>query len=101
MQGRARFPFASRKKLLVAWRRFSAPAPAAIKSRAEIDERRRTGMTTGRFVTDLDRGDVMGPVDYVMSRFVVREYCHAVEMHQPCFQGIDAQIAPPTLVHLD
>ena len=58
-------------------------------------------MATGRFVTDLDRGDVMGPVDYTMSRFVVHEYCHAVEMHQPCFQGIDAQIAPPTLVHLD
>ena len=58
-------------------------------------------MATGRYVTDLDRGDVMGPVDYTMSRFVVREYCHAVEMHQPCFQGIDKQIAPPTLVHLD
>ena len=58
-------------------------------------------MATGRFVTDLDRGDVLGPVDYTMSRFVVREYCHAVEMHQPCFQGIDGQIAPPTLVHLD
>ena len=55
-------------------------------------------MATGRFVTDLDRGDVMGPVDYMMSRFVVREYCNAVEMHQPCFQGIDEQIAPPTLV---
>ena len=58
-------------------------------------------MAIGRFVTDLDRGDVMGPVDYTMSRFVVREYCHAVEMHQACFQGIDGQIAPPTLVHLD
>jgi hypothetical protein len=43
----------------------------------------------------------MGPVDYVMSRFVVREYCHSVEMHQPCFQGVEGQIAPPTLVHLD
>ena len=58
-------------------------------------------MAIGRFVTDLDQGDVLGPVDYVMSRFVVREYCHSVEMHQPCFQGVEGQIAPPTLVHLD
>lgn len=58
-------------------------------------------MAVGQHVSDLDRGDVMGPIDYVMSKFVVREYCHAVEMHQPCFQGKDTQIAPPTLVHLD
>ena len=43
----------------------------------------------------------MGPIDYVMSSFVVREYCHAVEMHQPCFQGKETPFAPPTLVHLD
>jgi hypothetical protein len=43
----------------------------------------------------------MGPIDYVMSPFVVREYCHAVEMHQACFQGKDTRFAPPTLVHLD
>jgi hypothetical protein len=58
-------------------------------------------MAVGRYVSDLDRGDVLGPVDYALSRFVVREYCHSVELHQPCFQGRDGQIAPPTLVHLD
>ena len=58
-------------------------------------------MATGRYVSDLDRGDVLGPVQYTMSRFVVREYCHAVEMHQPCFQEGANPIAPPTLVHLD
>ena len=58
-------------------------------------------VTVGRFTSDLDLGDVLGPVDYVMSKFVVREYCHAVEMHQPCFQGRDIPFAPPTLVHLN
>jgi hypothetical protein len=58
-------------------------------------------MAVGRFTSDLDKGDVLGPVDYVMSKFVVREYCHAVEMHQPCFQGRDVRFAPPTLVHLN
>lgn len=58
-------------------------------------------MVTGRFTSDLAEGDELGPVEYTMSRFVAREYAHANEMHQPCFQGIDAQIAPPTLVHID
>ena len=58
-------------------------------------------MAIGRYTSDLDRGDVLGPLEYVMSRFVVREYCHAVEMHQPCFQGLDIACAPPTLVHLN
>jgi hypothetical protein len=58
-------------------------------------------VAVGRFTSDLDQGDVLGPVDYVMSKFVVREYCHSVEMHQPCFQGRDIPFAPPTLVHLN
>ena len=57
-------------------------------------------MATGRYVTDLDKGDVLGPIDYTMSKFVVREYCHANELHQGCFQN-DVKFAPPTLVHLD
>jgi len=58
-------------------------------------------MALGRYTCDLEPGDVLGPVDYVMSKFVVREYCHAVEMHQPCFQERDIPFAPPTLVHLN
>lgn len=58
-------------------------------------------MAVGRYVTDLERGDVLGPIDYTMSRFVVREYCHANELHQPVFQHREGQYAPPTLVHLD
>ena len=58
-------------------------------------------MAVGGYVTDLDKGDVLGPVEYSLSPFVVREYCHAVEIHHPCFQGVEGQIMPPTLIHLD
>ena len=58
-------------------------------------------MATGRYTSDLTEGDELGPVEYTMSRFVAREYAHANELHQPCFQGVDGQIAPPTLVHID
>lgn len=58
-------------------------------------------MATGLMVTDLDVGDVLGPLEYTLSPFVVREYCHAVELHHDCFQGVDDQLMPPTLIHLD
>ena len=58
-------------------------------------------MAVGGYVSDLDTGDVLGPVDYTLSSFVVREYSHAVEMHHPCFQGSEGLVMPPTLIHLD
>lgn len=58
-------------------------------------------MSTGRYVSDLDLGDVLGPLEYSLSPFVVREYCHAVELHQDYFQGSVGQIAPPTMIHLE
>lgn len=58
-------------------------------------------MATGRYVTDLDIGDVLGPVEYILSPFVVREYCHTVELHHPVFQDDDRPVMPPTLIHLD
>lgn len=58
-------------------------------------------MAIGKMVTDLDVGDVLGPVEYTLSPFVVREYCHAVELHHEMFQGVEGQIMPPTLIHLD
>lgn len=58
-------------------------------------------MAIGKYVSDLELGDVLGPVDYTMSSFVVREYCHANELHHEFFQGAADQVAPPTLVHLD
>jgi hypothetical protein len=44
---------------------------------------------------------VLGPVEYTLSPFVVREYCHAVELHQDCFQQAKGGTMPPTLIHLD
>jgi len=58
-------------------------------------------VSTGRYVSDLDRGDILGPVEYSLSPFVVREYCHAVELHQDYFQGSVDQIVPPTMIHLE
>lgn len=58
-------------------------------------------MATGLLVTDLDVGDVLGPIEYTLSPFVVREYCHAVELHHEMFQGVEGQVMPPTLIHLD
>jgi len=66
-----------------------------------MQPKKRNQMAVGRYTTDLDKGDVLGPVDYTMSKFVVREYCHANELHQECYQGKDVRFAPPTLVHLD
>ena len=66
-------------------------------------DRRHGGIVVaiGKCVSDLEQGDVLGPVEYTISRFVVREYAHAVELHQDCFQHPDGEIAPPTMVHLD
>ena len=58
-------------------------------------------MSIGGYVSDLDVGDVLGPVEYAISPFMAREYCHANELHHEAFQGARQQIAPPTRVHLD
>lgn len=58
-------------------------------------------MAVGLCVSDLDKGDLLGPVEYTMSQFMIREYAHSNEMHHDFFQGSEGQIAPPTLIHLD
>lgn len=58
-------------------------------------------MAVGGYTTDLERGDRLGPVEYTLSPFVVREYSHAVELHHDIFQRAKAGIMPPTLIHLD
>jgi hypothetical protein len=57
----------------------------------------------GQKVSDLERGDVLGPVDHLLTPFMVREYAHAVEEfderhHRPVPEGL---LAPPTMVHAD
>src|SRR5262245_47998995 len=44
-------------------------------------------MTTGRYISDLQKGDVLGAIPYEVSPFVIREYCHAAELHQEIFHG--------------
>jgi hypothetical protein len=60
-------------------------------------------MTVGRYVSDLEKGDRLGPVEYVMTPFIVHEYAHGVELNHECFHGGARQghFAPPTLVHTD
>jgi hypothetical protein len=60
-------------------------------------------MATGRFVSDLEPGDKLGPVEYVMTPFIVHEYAHGVELDHGWFYGDwpDGHYAPPTLVHTD
>jgi hypothetical protein len=60
-------------------------------------------MAVGRYVSDLDVGDRLGPVEYVMAPFIVHEYAHGVELDQEYFYGgsPEGHFAPPTLVHAD
>ena len=58
-------------------------------------------MAVGRTVSDLEKGDVLGPVEYRVSPFQVREYSHSVEIHQEYLQGGKDQAVTPMLVHLD
>jgi len=57
------------------------------------------------YVSDLEEGDVLEPVEYVMTPFVIREYCHGVDedwerFHAPGSDG-EPQVASPTLAHIE
>jgi hypothetical protein len=58
-------------------------------------------MALGGTTSDLEEGDVLGPLPMSFSPFMVREYCHAVEIGHEFFQGAADQIVPPTLIHLE
>lgn len=58
-------------------------------------------MALGRYTSDLEQGDVLGPIEYTTSNFVVREYSHAVEIHHDFFQDAAVPLVNPMLVHLD
>ena len=58
----------------------------------------------GRYVSDLQVGDVLPPMEYVLTPFLIREYCHGVEETDERFLGAGVggrQLAPPTMVHTD
>jgi hypothetical protein len=53
-------------------------------------------------VSDLQVGDELPIVEYVVTPFLVREYCHGVEETSERFHGVDGTAtAPPTFVHAD
>jgi hypothetical protein len=58
----------------------------------------------GRFVSDLEVGDVLPAMEYVITPFLIREYCHGVEETDERFLGgggAGPQLAPPTMVHTE
>lgn len=58
----------------------------------------------GRYISDLDAGDVMEPIEFPVTPLVVREYCHGVEEDHEWFHSARTpygrQVAPPTLAHV-
>lgn len=61
-------------------------------------------MSLGRYTSDLEVGDVLEPVRYTMTPFIVREYCHGMDEHDERFHSDAAgspQLVPPTLAHID
>jgi hypothetical protein len=50
-------------------------------------------------MSDLEVGDVLGPVDHELTPFLAREYAHAVEETAERHLGADALLVPPTMVH--
>jgi hypothetical protein len=55
----------------------------------------------GRWVSDLEVGDVLGPLDHTLTPFLVHEYAHAVEECTERHLGVEGLVAPPTIVHTD
>jgi hypothetical protein len=62
-------------------------------------------MSLGRYVSDLEVGEVLTPVTYEMTPFVVREYCHGVDEFAEEFHrqtpGFDQQLVPLPMTHID
>ena len=58
----------------------------------------------GRYVSDLQVGDIFPAMEYELTPFLIREYCHGVEETDERFLGAGIggrQLAPPTMVHTD
>ena len=59
----------------------------------------------GGYISDLEKGDVFKPVEYVITPFMVSEYAHGVEESSPYFHSArnpaGRQVRPPTMIHVD
>ena len=53
----------------------------------------------GGYISDLEKGDVFKPVEYVITPFMVSEYAHGVEENSPYFHSAEESgrpAGPPT-----
>lgn len=55
----------------------------------------------GRYISDLEPGDELGPTEITFSPFASREYAHSNELYHPFFHagGPELHFAPPTMIH--
>lgn len=53
----------------------------------------------GRYMSDLEVGDKLGPIDHCLTPFLIREYAHCVEDDAERHQGVDGLIGQPTFLH--
>lgn len=63
-------------------------------------------MAIGGYASDLEEGDVLEPIVYELTPFIVREYCHGVEedselFHSPAEATGGEQYMVPTLTHIE
>ena len=59
----------------------------------------------GGYISDLEKGDVFKPVEYVITPFMCSEYAHGVEETSEYFHSArnpaGRQVRPPTMIHVD
>ncbi|HYM71329.1 MAG TPA: hypothetical protein VEZ44_17165 [bacterium] len=59
----------------------------------------------GGYISDLEKGDIFEPVEYVVTPFMCSEYAHGVEENCEWFHSSRGpggrQIRPPTMIHVD
>ena len=59
----------------------------------------------GGYISDLEKGDVFRPVEYVITSFMCSEYAHGTEETSEYFHSArnpaGRQVRPPTMIHVD
>ena len=57
------------------------------------------------YISDLEKGDIFKPVEYVITPFMCSEYAHGTEEASEYFHSArnpaGRQIRPPTMIHVD
>lgn len=59
----------------------------------------------GGYISDLEKGDVFEPVEYVITAFMCSEYAHGCEetseLYHSARNPAGRQVRPPTMIHVD